>query len=255
MKNKGLVDLTVLRSLKDKADFHGKSSYCFLQGDKIIKIYASDNDDRYKTLDGKSIPDLSKYHNKTIIFPDSYIYENGVKTGEIMDYISDKSIYYVVFDDVIINSFLKNYDIAIKDISKYPNILMNDLCSVNILYSDNKGFHIIDTSEWKLFDRNTSYRNTKRFNEQIISSLFEYVEMPVNYRGDYPIFDEKFKENTLRFGYLGKELFNIIECNAHETYDIKELLYAYKALYESYRDKEIKTLSDVKELTKKLKKG
>ena len=255
MKNEGLVDLNKLRSLNNKADFHGKSAYCFLQGDKIIKIYASLADAKFDILDAQYIPNLSKYHNKTIVFPDSYIYENGVKAGEIMKYIPDKSLYELMYDDFLVNLFMKNYDVALKDIKKYSNILMKDLCSVNILYSNDNGFHIIDTSEWKMFDRNTVYRNTKRFNETIINYLFEYVEMPVSYRGDYPVFDETFKRNTQRFGYLGQELFNIIECNAHETYDIKELLCAYKALFQYYRDKDLKTLSDVKELTKVLKKG
>ena len=134
MKNEGLVDLNMLRSLKRKANFHGKSAYCFIQGNKIIKIYASD--DMYDKLDGKCIPDLSKYHKKTIIFPNKYIYEDGIKAGEIMDYIPDKSLYDLMYDNILVNLFMKNYDVALRDIRKYSNILMMDLCSVNILYSN-----------------------------------------------------------------------------------------------------------------------
>ena len=39
--NRGLVNLKKLRENFDKADFkQGKSSYCFIIGNKLVKVYA-----------------------------------------------------------------------------------------------------------------------------------------------------------------------------------------------------------------------
>ena len=62
----GLVDLESLRKLKNEADFRGKSAYCFIRGNKIIKIYANKFDKGYIPLDRNSICDFSKY--KAVLF-------------------------------------------------------------------------------------------------------------------------------------------------------------------------------------------
>ena len=88
--NRGLVNLKELRENFDKADFkQGKSSYCFINGDEIIKIYAKKFGENYIP---KDVCDLSKFSADTIVFPKEYIYENGKIVGEISKYIKSKSI-------------------------------------------------------------------------------------------------------------------------------------------------------------------
>ena len=66
--NKGLVDLKSLRKDILKADFRGKSAFCFVDGDKLIKIYARKTDRGYIYLDTDKINDFSKYSADTIVF-------------------------------------------------------------------------------------------------------------------------------------------------------------------------------------------
>ena len=87
---RGFVNLQELRANFDKADFKcGKSSYCFIRGKKIIKVYAikygEDNIPRY-------VEDFSKYKAATIAFPEDYIRENGKVAAEISPYIDCEDI-------------------------------------------------------------------------------------------------------------------------------------------------------------------
>ena len=143
--NKGQVDLDILKVNKAMAKFRGKSAYCFLLEDKIIKIYADTNDIHYIHLNRNMIEDFSKYKSKTIVFPLEYLYENNQKVGEISKFIKNNSLLNNAFNaQTKINPIIRNYLVAVDEIKKYPNIDMIDIDPVNILYSGKQGFHIID---------------------------------------------------------------------------------------------------------------
>ena len=249
-----MVDLEELRKKKAMANFRGKSAYCFIRDNKLIKVYANKQDVGFMSLDRDSICDLSKYEADTIVFPDYYLYEDGKKAGEVMDYINDLSI-DVAFDDRIeLIPLVENYELVIRDILTFSNLKMCDLCDVNILYSQENGFHLIDTTEWELSDEKARW-NIKRFNTYVIKTLLEYIDVPINYCRDYCFIDKKFQKKLFKFGKPGERLYQTLDHNLNEKYSIYDLIYAYMTLYHKYYGEELKTLEETKELTKVLKKG
>ncbi len=255
MNNEGLVDIVKSRKNKAKADFRGKSAYCFIHGNKIIKIYANENDHGYTSLDRDTIIDLSTYKSDTIVFPDSYLYEKKEKVGEIMDYIKADHVRVPFYNNINVNRLLVNYENAYNDITVYNNILMRDLCDVNILYSEKDGFHIIDTTEWEFSDKNTIPYNIYKFKTSLINLIFEYIDIPIIYRYEYPMIDGIIRENAYKYGLVGQRYFKVLSNVINNKCSFQELLFAYMSLYEKIYNTELKTLNDVKEMTKILKKG
>ena len=251
--NRGLVNLEELRKNRDHADFRGSRAYCFVDGNKIIKIYSTKDDDDYIPVDVNELEDLSCYKADTIIFPDKYIYENGEKVGEILKYVKDKSI-----DNSIkiakVNKMITSYEKVIGDIELYSNLDMVDLCYVNILYSNRSGFHIIDTTEWKISDNNLK-ENMYRFNSSLIRVLVNYLEIPITYSKYYNKIDNEYFENIKKYGIQGRKLSNNLLRLMDGHYDFLGLLYAYMDACRIYRDKDVETVKEMKEFTKVLKKG
>ena len=252
--SKGLVDLAELRKMRDKAQFRGETAYCFVQGDKIIKVYATKSDRYYTPIDRSTIPDFSVYKSDTIVFPDEYICEDGIKSGEIMDFIPDEDISISFNDETEIKPLIDHYGKAITDIKAFPNMRMVDLCWPNILYSLKNGFHIIDTTPWKLMD-NTTVWNIDRFNENIVRIIFNYLKVLNPEYYDYPVMDGRFRERCLSYGIAGEELYRLIERNAFKKYNVEDLLHAYMELYLKINGIEPRNLGEIKEITKMLKKG
>ena len=254
--DKGFVDLAKLRANIHKADFRGKSAYCFIKGDKIIKIYAIPNDGTdYCSLDTNKICNLSKFRADTIVFPDKYIYENRRKVGEILEYIPDFSIDNSFNDDANLDLIVNGYELVINDLYLYSNLEMIDLCYVNILYSNKNGFHIIDTTEWQMAD-NAIKANLYRLNSSLVNIVFRYLNIPIKYSKYYSKIDEVLMNNINNYGVPGiklkKEIFNIIN-DVHV--DFLELMFAYMDMYRIYSCSDAKRLEDIKEFTKVLKKG
>lgn len=254
MINKGLVDLKELRKLKNNYDFRGKSAYCFIRGNKIIKIYATSEDIGYSVLDNNLINDFSKYKADTIVFPEEYIYENGKIVGEILDYIDDTSIIESFCDNTIVDNIIKSYELVVNDIYTFSNLEMIDLSSVNILYSMNNGFHIIDTTEWKL-NKDREKINIHMFSSQIVNTLFSKIDLPITYKSTYAFVDKNVEINACKYGKVGKAFCNVLEMNMNNYYRLLELIYVYKRIYEMHYGKELNTIADMKEITKILKKG
>lgn len=251
--NRGLVNLEELRKNRNNADFQGKSAYCFIDGNKIIKIYATKQDDDFIPVELDKIVDFSKYKADTIVFPQEYIYENGLLVGEIMRYIRDKSIDKSFNKNARCNKIITGYEKVINDLSLYTNIDMVDLCYVNILYSNRSGFHIIDTTEWKLTD-NFYKQNLHRFNSSLIRVLVDYLEIPIVYSKYYNKIDEEFASNLKKFGIAGMKLNNNLLKLMDNHYDFLGLLYAYMDATKIFCDKDVETLKEMKEFTKVLKK-
>ena len=250
--DRGLVNLSELRNSFDKADFkQGKSSYCFIRGDKVIKIYAKKNGDNFIP---SQICDLSKFKADTIVFPLEYIYEKEKIVGEISQYIKSNAISESFNENANINSIIEGYDLVVNDMYLYNNINMNDLCSVNILYSNKDGFHLIDTTEWN-FDNDALRHNLYYFNMSLIDEIIDYIEMPIHCSKYYNKVSDIFLENIDKYGRQGNELKACIYMLMSNKYNFIKFLLSYINIYRIHYGSDAKTLEDIKELTKVLKKG
>ena len=250
--NRGLVNLEELRSNFANADFkQGKSSYCFIQGDKIIKVYATKHGENFIP---KNICDFSNFKADTIVFPEAYIYEKGKVVGEISKYIKSKPISTSFDDKANIQKIIQSYEKVLNDIYLYKDINMNDLCYVNILYSNRLGFHIIDTTEWQL-EENALKKNIYCFNMSLIDALVEYLEIPIVYSRYYSVVDDKYMQNIDKYGQGGKQLRANIELLMNNKYNFLRFLYSYIDAYRAYSGADAKTFNDINEFTKVLKKS
>ena len=253
--NKGLVDLAELRKRKNQADYEGKSSYCFKVGNKVLKIYARKEDKGFFIpLDTSKISDFSMFSADTIAFPEKYFYENGIKAGEIIPYINGKRLDNAINNGVIINFMINSYEKVIEDLFLYSNINMKDLCYVNILYSNRNGFHIIDTTEW-IFEDNCMKKNKYFFDLSIINILNEYLLIPYCQHGGVLKIDNDFLNNMNKYGHAGIKLADNFILIDENKYDFLSFIFAYLDVYRIHYGEDAKTLKDVKELTKVLKKG
>ena len=253
--NRGLVDLKELRKNMAKADFCGKSAYCFINGNKIIKLYVRPTDGGfYNCIDPTKVCDLSMFSADTIVFPEEYIYENGEIVGEISKYIRSKAINESFNNTAIIESIINGYDKVVKDLYLYNNINMVDLCFVNVLYSNKNGFHLIDTTEW-YFQDNSLKKNMYYFNMSLIDAIVIYLDMPVIYSKFYNKIDNTFLNNVEKYGSAGDRLKESIYAIMSNKYNFLRLLYAYMDTYRIHYGEDAKTLKDVNEFTKVLKKG
>ena len=249
---KGLVDLDIYRENKEKANFRGKSAYCFLLGENILKVYAESDDFEYMGLDRSKIVDLSHYKSKLIVFPTKYIYENGVIAGEVSRYISDRALDNNAFDnDVKVLELLRNYRDAINELKKFKQIDMCDLCTCNIAYSDESGFHIYDTTEWQ---HGTGDYNIHRFDSAVFRVLIDYLCFP-SYLHELIRTDIPYNVLKGYYGKLGKDFFDVITDNLMEKYCIEDFLNLYCEMYQRYYNSEMTTLNEMKNYTKILKKN
>ncbi len=253
MNNRGLVDIEILK--KDKPDFDGKSGYCYVRGDKIIKIYASEEDKGfYIPLDRTKICDFSKLWADTIVFPQQYIYQNGEIIAEISKYINSKKVYDSFNSYARIKPIIDGYELVRNDLITYSNIDMHDLCYVNILYSNKNGFHLIDTTEWEFKDNSLSI-NIRRLDSSLISVICEYALIPIHFENNFNYIDENFYKSMNKYGNAGKRLQKNIDMLINDQYNFLELLFAYMEVYRIHYNAEMKSLKGVKEMTKVLKKG
>ena len=259
--NKGLVDLAKLRKNISKADHYGKSSFGFINGDKFIKVYAKEEDNKFEVFippNPHQLTDFSGLEADTIIFPNEYILENGLKAGEISDYINDQRFDLALKTKLEINPMISSYDDVISDMYLYSDIDMIDLCFANILYSNKNGFHIIDTTDW-CFDKNSLEKNIYRFNLSIVKEIIDYLEVPYTetYYGNslrYYVYNN-YLNILKKYGDSGERLIKYLMLLKKDRYNFQELMFAYQDVYRIHYGMEANTLNDVKELTKVIKKG
>ena len=253
--NRGLVNLELLRKNRNKADFEGKSAYCFIYDDKLIKIYARkcDRDFEYP-IDVNKVCDLSKFSADTIVFPIEYIYEDDKKVGEILPYINSKSIDVSFDGKASIQTIISGYEEVLSDLELYNNIDMIDLCCVNVLYSNKDGFHLIDTTEWQIKD-NSMKMNVLRFNSSLIGVMVDNLTIPVIYNKYYSNIDKTFYKRMAKYGNAGIRLQKNMNLLMNGRYCFLDLMFAYMDVYRIHYGKDAKTLEDIKEMTKVLKKG
>ena len=251
---KGLVDLAKLRSNMLNADYEGKSSFGFKMGNKFIKIYVRKSDKGvFCPPDVDKLVDFSMFKAKTIVFPEEYIYENGKKAGEISKFVHGKRLDEPV-GYIKIKTMLKSYDDLIADIYLYDFIDMADLCYVNIIYSNKSGFHIIDTTDWKIKDGSLNL-NIYRLNSSLIDVIVEDMQIPIRYSKYYSKIDDTYYNNMAKYGNSGKRLQQEMNMLMNNEFRFIDLLFAYLETYRIHYGEDANTLKDVKEFTKVLKKG
>ncbi len=250
--NRGMVDLKELRANFDKADFkHGKSSYCFIIGDKIYKIFAK----KYGNPEmPKNQCDLSMYQADTIMFPLEYIYEYNQSVGEISQYIANKSIMDSFNATAIISRILESYDEVVGDLMMFPDIYMQDICGVNILFSNELGFHIIDTTDW-IKSKNMFSVNLSKFNVSLIGEIFEYTDISIIYGRFANTVDHRIKEMASKFGTAGERLKESLKLIEYRKYNFIKFIEALMYCYRIYSGNDPKTLGEIKEFVKVMKKG
>lgn len=248
MKNKRVyVDYLKLRRDFDiLKDIFGTEGFCYIDNDLIYKIYFSYLDREF---------DFSIFKSPYISFPINYLYDRNFKetdkvVGEIMPYFDKKDISKSISNDVLLSDIKKHSVSIIEEIKKFPNIQMNDLCWVNLLYNE-EGFSIIDTTSWIITDKGVSEYNIKKFYGCLawriaLEKLGLYNEILKN---------EVFINNLLKFGAKGKELMKVILAIINNDYQVLPMIDLYQeiALKDDYGD--IKTVGDMENYTKKLKKG
>lgn len=254
--NGGMVNLAELRKNFAKADYSdGKSSFCFIIGDKLVKVYAKKKDDYYP----ENVCDFSNFTANTIVFPNKYIRENGRIVAEILDYIKSDDITKSFNDEAILQVMTSGYDDVIQDMFLYSNIYMIDLCTVNILFSNELGYHLIDTTEWKMADdlsNNCPLKyDIKRFNYALISAVSNNIKMPIIFSKYYNKIDDAFYKNMAKYGNAGKRLQESMNFILNDRFNFLRMMYAFMETYRIHFGQDPKTLGEIKEFVKVLKKG
>ena len=147
-----------LNEFEKKDDLFGSQGFCIVQNGFLQKIY-------FEPRNSRCMTDLSIYKSDLIAFPLYYLYDKSNHyniIGEMQKYYPKKSIYWSIDESVYIKTLLKNYYDMVKEICKYPEIVMHDLFTANILYDDISGFNLIDTTDWKIDTANNNRNNLKK---------------------------------------------------------------------------------------------
>lgn len=251
--HKGKVDLVRYQEeidiRIDRADdnLSGAQGFCFIEGRKVIKIYNFP-----KKIE--QLYDLSNFKSKKIAFPIFYVYKDKMIYGEVMPYFKGKTIDEAITGRSNINRLMHNYEDIIEEIMLYNNILMMDVeFEKNVLYTPNDGFKIIDTTSWKVYDKNQSEESIRQFNYALFNVLRKLI---FNYDYVTKIVSE-LRENywCLKGSTIGRELLYLIESNIKGDFHLIELIEAYKEIVRIYYNYDIETVSDIKNYTKLLKKS
>ena len=244
---KVLVDYEKLLNLFDvDKDLFGSQGFCLVKGKKIFKIYFNPCE---------NVCDLSNYKSKKISFPIHYLYnQNNLSSnmcvGEIMPYYNKKQITWSLNEKTIIDLLVKHYFELRKEIDKFPEILMDDLCTANILYNDENGFSIIDTTTWDV-DKNKDFSqyNKMLFDfevcERIVDGILNIMPKTIT--------DYEFYHNIKKYGSLGISLFNALESTLNDKYELLNILNLLQEIANKYSLEPIKTLGDAQNYIKKLK--
>lgn len=122
----------------------------------------------------------------------------------------------------------------------------------NILYDEQKGFHLIDTTDW--IDEEWSC--TETINARMINkALFNAIKLYLY--GD--IDDMEFSHdisslyNGIRTTNRGKELLEVLQGTLNNTYDFIAFLNAYKEVIKESYNNSIETTEEMKKYIKIMK--
>ena len=241
---------SLLQKYNNDIQLKGKDGFCLVENELIYKIYFFP---KYNML----FYDFSKYKSDLISFPMHYLYDCSVSfkdrkaiVGEIMPYFPKASITKSITETTNIHILIRNYLLMISELKKFPEIMMKDLVSSNILYDEGKGFSLIDTSDWLI----NEYENYILFNKKcfdfslsnlLLDNLLElYPRIVDNYN---------FQNNLMKFGKNGVDLLNAIRSTLNDDCRFIEILDLYCLVFEKAGLKPINTIEDMQEYTKMLK--
>ena len=252
MLKKGDIRLTYYRDKIEKLEnedysLRGKTGYCFIEDNEIIKVY-SEPIREYK------IDDLSSSKSTRIAFPKFYIKKHDEYYAEIMEYFPYLIFFYSLTenDNYLINLY-NNYKLMIEEIKKFPNIMMNDLgFHGNVLYDNEKGFYLIDTTDWKIDNfGNREKINIEMFNRSLFLAMKLYLFGDIDDR----IFQKEIENmyRGIRNINVGKELLEIMKSSLNGNYDFISFLKAYSDVVKIYFNVHLKTTEDMQKYVKMLK--
>ena len=219
-----LVDINDLDKLR-KLEFlqKGKEGSCyFLNKDEIIKLY--------HIFDTKRKIYFDNLESNFIAFPkDIYVYKDtDLIAGYTMKYLTGESFLGGFFEKLLLMD-LKKAIIDIRgEIAKYPNIYMEDMCLVNLLFDYNlKKIKLIDTSMW--YEKEDSKEdNIKKLNMIMMTSLCRNLDWLT-----YPLMKDKDLHELHRMHISGSESLPI------EFLELIQLKMAERSR------KEVKTIGDL----------
>ena len=250
MNNKVWVNHEELLAEYDKFDnkLFGSQGFCILKDNFIKKVYYEPCTLKY---------DFSIYKSDRISFPIHYLYdiknkESDEVVGELMEYFPKKSITWSLTKSVEIDNFIRQYYEIIMEVRKYFEINMHDLCIPNILYNEQSGFSIIDTTNWSIDSGDNSKINKERINRSLFNHVIdEILEItPMN------ITDLEIYQNLKKYGNIGLELYKVLFLSIMEDeHHLIEMLELYCEVFKNSDFGPIKTLGDIENYTKILKKG
>lgn len=242
-----LVDYEKMINLFDcEKDPFGAQGFCLIKKDIVQKIY-------FERM--RCEHDFTKYKSSQIAFPMHYLcdYHNFSSkeiVGEIMPYFDKESITWSINETTRIDFLIEHYLEILHELEKYPEIDMMDLCSANILYSQQTGFSIIDTTCWRIDMKQDFIDGNKRdFDFGLASRLVDNV-LEI---GPMLVTDYHFSKNLMRYGKVGHDLLRVLEATLDDDYQILAILQLYRLIASSNGLEPIRTLGDAKNYTKKLK--
>lgn len=235
---------------KYESELYGSQGFCYIKDGKISKIYFEPRILEY---------DFSKYSSDIISFPICYFYDKTANSfemvvGELMDFFPGKSLAWSIDNDIEISVFLQQYQMIIKEIKRFSEIQMNDLCYPNILYEKNNGFYLIDSTNWVIDEKKSKDNKEKNINslntairETILNDYLEVMTL---------MYNPNFFKNLEKMGLNGKNLSKLLNLSLLiDRWSIVELLELYKEVFKNGDLGPIETLGDIKKYTKILKKG
>lgn len=235
----------VCKYLGFPTNLFGTDADCYVENDEIFKLYK-----RFKSR--KNMYDFSQFVSPMITFPKYYLLDENISDkvlGEVMPYIPKLAMYQVLNKDSSIERFIINYMNLLEEFKKFRQIQMVDLVAPNILYDDT-GFTIIDTTDWKINSKDNYLYNKNMLDDAINEFLVCEV---YNVYGIIDNKDSPLTCNLQKRGTNGQKLLALLRLSYENISHIMEIMELYQKLsYNEYG--ELKTLGDIGEYTKILKK-
>ena len=97
--------------------------------------------------------------------------------------------------------------------------------------------------------------NIKRLNEVLIRALIDYFKIPIICSRTYNEIDKDYYHNMVKYGNAGMRLQANMKLLMNDKYHFLDFLFAYMEAYRAHYSEEAKTIDDLKEFAKILKKG